>query len=81
MPPPVGSHGREQAAKSGEVLPHGMGTLQKASVSPQAASLWSQKRRHVMTEQPTAVKVKHCDPGPQSLFEAHVSPGLPAPAA
>jgi hypothetical protein len=58
-----------------------MGTLQNAFVSPQAASLWSQKRRHVITEHPTALNVKHCEPGLQSLLLVHASPGLPAPAA
>jgi hypothetical protein len=80
VPLPVGSQGREQAAKSGDVVPQWMGTLQNAFVSPQAAPLWSQKRRHVITEHPTALNVKHCDPAPQSLLLAHVSPALPVPA-
>jgi hypothetical protein len=57
-----------------------MGTLQNAFGSPQAAALWSQKRRHVDTEHPTALKVKHCDPGSQSLLLTHASPALPVPA-
>jgi hypothetical protein len=81
VPMPVGSHGREHAAKDGDVVPQTMGTLQYVPVSPQAASLWSQKRRQVITEQPTAEKVKHCEPGAQSLLLAQVSPGDPPPDA
>jgi hypothetical protein len=57
-----------------------MGTLQKAFCSSHIASLL-QKRKQVMTEQPVAVKVKHCDPGTQSLLLAHAAPGAPGPAA
>jgi hypothetical protein len=45
------------------------------------ASSLLQKRRQVMTEQPVAVKVKHCEPGAHSLLLAQMSPGLPGPAA
>jgi hypothetical protein len=42
-----------------------MGTLQYAPVSEQAESSLLQKRRQVMTEQPTslALNQKHCEPG------------------
>jgi len=80
VPLPVGSQGREQAAKSGDVDPQWMGTLQKAFGSPQAALLGLQKRRHVMTEHPRALNAKHCDPVSQSLLLAQTSPGFPAPA-
>lgn len=75
--PVVGSQGREQA-ENGIVVPQRMGTLQKASTWPQDASSL-QKRRQVVTLHPAAVKVRHWDPGAQSLLLAQGSPGWPAP--
>ncbi len=77
LPAPVGAHGREQA--EADDLPHAIGTLQTAPCSPHMASS-EQKRRQVMTSQPAALRVKHCEPGAQSLLLVHVPPGATVPA-
>jgi len=73
----VGSQGREQSEKV--VLPQGSGTLQNAALSLHPPSSW-QYLRQVITLQPEAPNVKHCEPAAQSPLLVQESPGPPAPA-